>query len=321
MRRLIPILCLSIAICKWGNAQDTLAKKLDSLRTQPTTDSAAGKEFNIHRTAYNENTKITGKAFFTLLGTNFTQEVTGPFHSTGKTWTKVGAFAVIEGGLFLADKSIRSWAIDLMGRNEKLQNTSQYITNFGGTWETYTLAAFGAYGFIFKSEKVKTTTLLALQSYLASGAMQFVVKYLTGEQRPSYIDPDNAPPGPKFHGPSFAFRIGGSNTAFPSGHTTAVFAAATVFAEEYRDRPLVPIISYTAATLVGLSRITENAHWASDVFAGAALGYVTGLQVVRNYHRFAYLKNHPKKTPVRSISFGTEYNFDHVEPSLIIGLR
>jgi hypothetical protein len=30
---------------------------------------------------------------------------------------------------------------------------------------------------------------------------------------------------------------------------------------EYKDRPLVPLISYSAATLIGLSRITENAHW------------------------------------------------------------
>ena len=98
--------------------------------------------------------------------------------------------------------------------------------------------------------------------------------------------------------------------------STAAFAAATVFAREYKDHLWVPILSYSAATLIGLSRITENAHWASDVFAGAALGYVTGLQVVRNYHRYAYLKNH--KTPVKSVSFDVQFNYDHIEPALVV---
>ena len=114
-----------------------------------------------------------------------------------------------------------------------------------------------------------------------------------------------------FRGPSFSLKHG--STAFPSGHTTAAFAAATVFAQEYRDRLWVSILSYSAASLIGLSRITENAHWASDVFAGAALGYVTGLQVVRNYHRYAYLKNHT--TPVARISWDVQFNYDHIEPA------
>ncbi len=40
-------------------------------------------------------------------------------------------------------------------------------------------------------------------------------------------------------------------------------------------------ISYPLATLVGLSLIDSEDHWASDVFAGAALGYVVGRAVVR----------------------------------------
>ncbi|HEV7620646.1 MAG TPA: phosphatase PAP2 family protein [Flavisolibacter sp.] len=296
---------------------DTLIKKLDSLHLQK--DSAAGKKINVNKTAYNENTKMTIPVYIALLGTDFTQEITGPFHTTGKSWGKVAAFAVIEGGLFFADKSIQSYATKLMDRNDKFRKVSHYVTNFGATYEGYTLAAFGLYGYIFKSEKVKTTTYLATQSYLVAGAMQFVLKYLSGEQRPNYNDPNHGSPAPIFHGPAFSFKQGGSTTGFPSGHTTAAFAAATVFAEEYRDQTLIPVIAYSAATLIGLSRITENAHWATDVFAGAALGYVTGLQVVRNYHRYAYMQNH--KSPIRSMSFNVHYNYDHIEPALILSLR
>ncbi len=319
MGKLIFILFLGLCLTQHSNAQqaDTLIKKLDSLHTKK--DSAGGKKININKTAYNERTKINVPVYFVLLGTDFTQEITGPFHSNGKTWSKVAGFAVIEGGLFLADKSVQTYATNLMGRNTNFRGLSHYVTNFGASYEGYTLAAFGLYGWIFKSDKTKTTTLLATQSYLVAGAMQFLIKYITGEQRPNYVDPNHGAPAPIFHGPGFAFKQGGSTTAFPSGHTTAAFAAATVFAEEYHDRPIVPIIAYSAATLIGLSRITENAHWASDVFAGAALGYITGLQVVRNYHRYAYLQNH--KSPVTSMSFGAHYNYDHIEPSLVLHLK
>jgi membrane-associated phospholipid phosphatase len=38
------------------------------------------------------------------------------------------------------------------------------------------------------------------------------------------------------------------------------------------------------ATLVGLSRIYHDAHWASDVALGAAIGTFGGLKVVRYSH-------------------------------------
>ena len=42
---------------------------------------------------------------------------------------------------------------------------------------------------------------------------------------------------------------------------------------------------YGGATLVGASRIYNNAHWASDVALGAAIGTFTGLKVVRYSHQ------------------------------------
>jgi membrane-associated phospholipid phosphatase len=41
---------------------------------------------------------------------------------------------------------------------------------------------------------------------------------------------------------------------------------------------------YGGATMVGLSRMYNNKHWASDVVVGAAIGTFSGLAVVR-YHR------------------------------------
>ena len=41
---------------------------------------------------------------------------------------------------------------------------------------------------------------------------------------------------------------------------------------------------YGGATLVGLSRMYNNAHWASDVALGAAIGTFAGLKTVRYSH-------------------------------------
>ncbi len=65
-----------------------------------------------------------------------------------------------------------------------------------------------------------------------------------------------------------------------AGHTSTAFAVATVFAKMYADKPVIPILAYTTASMVGLSRLTEHTHWASDIFVGAALGYLCGNQVM-----------------------------------------
>lgn len=69
--------------------------------------------------------------------------------------------------------------------------------------------------------------------------------------------------------------------SFPSGHTSVAFTMATVIAKRYNNTKIVPVISYTLATLVGLSRITEDAHWLSDCIVGGALGYGIGSLTVK----------------------------------------
>lgn len=77
--------------------------------------------------------------------------------------------------------------------------------------------------------------------------------------------------------------IKATNSSFPTLHTQTAFSIAAALAEEYCANSYVPPIAYGLATLVGLSRINDNKHWASDVFFVAAIGYVVGKAVVR-YH-------------------------------------
>lgn len=78
--------------------------------------------------------------------------------------------------------------------------------------------------------------------------------------------------------------------SFPSGHTTAAFAAAAALTTEIsRHHPeakwWVGTIMFGGATLMGVSRLYHNEHWASDVAAGAAVGSFGGWKIVRYMHQ------------------------------------
>jgi len=296
---------------------DTLIKKLDSLNQK--VDSAGGvQNNNTSPQAYNELTQFTPSSFFLLEWSNLKQSFTKPFHMSRKDWGKLGKFVVITGALSFLDEPIQKRALDIREHNATLRSISQQITNFGGPYEGYTLAALGAYGFLFHKKKMQTTTLLALQSYITGAAVESVLKFLSGRQRPYVVNPKQGEPEPTFRGPFHAMRDAQGNrlnSSFPSGHTTVAFAAATVYALEYKNKPWVPVFAYTAASLIGISRITQNAHWATDVLAGAALGYLTGRQVVNNYHRYAKLK--APKQQKNFVSFSLGYGNGQLIPSLV----
>ncbi|MEO6705492.1 MAG: phosphatase PAP2 family protein [Ginsengibacter sp.] len=318
IKKWVFIIVLSVPYA--GFAQDTLINKLDSLSRKK--DSAGQQINNINPNAYNQRTDLDFKSYFVLLGSSLKQEFTKPFHMSGKDWRNFGIFTGATAGLFLANKPIQKAALKFRNRNTGFNDISKNVTKFGGLYEGYTLLGLTAYGLVFKDKKIVTTTLLATQSYITAGALQVVLKYLAGETRPSYYGPDQIA-SPRFLGPFSKVQknANGKKTysSFPSGHTTVAFAAATVFASEYRDKPIIPIVAYSAASLIGISRITENMHWFTDVVVGAALGFLSGKQVVNNYHRYAKLKA-PDQAK-NSISFTINYSYGHIEPGLVYKFR
>lgn len=119
--------------------------------------------------------------------------------------------------------------------------------------------------------------------FVAMGATG-LLKGMLGRARPYVSDATN----PR----DFRFGAGFSTSdrqSFPSGHTTTAFAAAAAVTSEIRRLqpkalPYVATVMYGGATLVGLSRMYHDKHWASDVALGAAIGTFSGLKVVRYSH-------------------------------------
>lgn len=180
-------------------------------------------------------------------------------------WKRVGAFALTTGALFFSDQTVHDWMQDR--RSESLDDLTRIgLEPFGAK---YTLAFCGAlygYGLLAKNRKSESTALLAVESFALASIFVRIPKNLFGRQRPNS--------GSDVSSFDFKGPLGGSS--FPSGHTIAVFSAATVIANQYRETVWVPVVSYSIAGLAGLSRIYDNHHWSSDVFAGAVLGIAIG---------------------------------------------
>jgi len=316
---MVIYLLMIIPLVGVAQQKDTLIKKLDSTnKVQP--DTSKNRHNDIQQENYNEVTKLTARTYFLLLASDIKQQFSAPFHIKQKDYSKLAIFGLATGVMIASDESINRFAVNIRNNNESVVGVSKYVTRFGGQYEAIVLVGLGMYGFVFKNEKLKTTTLLATQAYISSALIFESMKFLSGRQRPNYYDPKTGENDPTWHGPIYQFKKTpegtkppvNSYTSFPSGHTTLAFAAATVFAMEYRDRPLVPIIAYSAASLIGISRITENKHWASDVFVGATLGYLCGKQVVNNYHRYNKLQKQKQ-----SLSFNINYFGGKLLPGVV----
>lgn len=126
-------------------------------------------------------------------------------------------------------------------------------------------------GYIRHDDREVNTALLATEAYGDSVVINLAMKAVTRRERPSDVAPNGNFEDTFFSGNKSPLK----GSSFPSGHSTAVWSVATIVAERYRHRgkPWVPVLAYTLATAISCSRITEAAHFPSDVWLGASLGY------------------------------------------------
>ncbi len=98
----------------------------------------------------------------------------------------------------------------------------------------------------------------ATESLIASTLVTYGLKYSSQRARP---DSD-------------------TRTSFPSGHTQISFCSATNLAISYGFWAAIP--AYGMAVMTGLSRLADDAHWFSDIVAGAAIGTLFGRAAFRH---------------------------------------
>lgn len=130
-------------------------------------------------------------------------------------------------------------------------------------------ASFYVVGFFDKNPYARETGLFGAEALADVTILDLAMKGVTRRLRPA----DIAPHG-DFSDSFFRANTHPFSSSFPSGHSISAFAVATVIARRYgRRHKWVPYVAYGAAGLVGFSRLPLHAHFPSDVFLGAALGY------------------------------------------------
>jgi membrane-associated phospholipid phosphatase len=77
---------------------------------------------------------------------------------------------------------------------------------------------------------------------------------------------------------------------------------------QYRESVWAPIVAYSVATGVGLSRLTLDKHWLSDVLVGGVVGHIIGRLVVRN-HRSRHHMTLPVDDALGSLPFAVTFSF------------
>jgi membrane-associated phospholipid phosphatase len=142
-----------------------------------------------------------------------------------------------------------------------------------------------AAGRLGHDQRLAELGLFGTEALIVGEGTASLMKDTFGRARP-YVD---TVPTPTNWQALRGFSSGEKYRSFPSGHTVAAFAAAAaVSAETSTWWPhaiyVIGPTMYGGAALVGLSRMYENRHWASDVIMGAAIGTFAGTKVVR-YHR------------------------------------
>jgi len=219
-----------------------------------------------------------------------------PFKWKAKQWGTLAGVTGIWLVTYAYDKEIYDYI--QKNRSGAGNSASTYLLEPWGSGIYSVPLLAGIYIFSNKNTRHRRVALTGLKAYILSGGAAALTKNIFHRHRPYEDDP----PYPYHWDGPLPFRL--DHASFPSGHTTAAFAVASVLAFGYNDKPWIGITSYTVASLVGLSRINDDKHWASDVVAGAALGSFIGITLSKvNFKHLSISPEYSQRGPGLHISY------------------
>jgi len=207
--------------------------------------------------------------YIKLLWNDTGMVVTGPAHWDGEDWMYAGFSAAGIGVAASLDGTIKDRVqAHRTAGEDRFFNRFQ---NFGSVWSFGVIGAFDIWGEAAGDATAKNTAMDALTaSIIGPGLIGTSLKNVVGRVRPGSATR------------TFEFKPFTNNQSFPSGHAAQAFAVATAIAENYPEW-WVQTLCYGSAGLVGYARIEQNAHYASDVVAGALLGWWVARAVVHRH--------------------------------------
>jgi len=214
-----------------------------------------------------------GQAYLIQCKDDFFHLLTSPGQWQGPDIMNLAAVFGTGTVFFTLDQDIFNWVAER--RSSFSQDLARIFTRAGdGAWLLGFCGTLYGLGEIFKKPDWRRTALLSLESLAISSVSVASLKFLVGRARPHAWEGSQS-----FH----PFSTSSRYTSFPSGHACAAFSVAASIAGESESRA-VDILVYSVATLAAVARVHDEAHWASDVLVGSALGYFIGRGIV-NLHR------------------------------------
>jgi len=172
-------------------------------------------------------------------------------------------------------------------KNQALQKAAFGLRTIAAPGAVIIGVSMYATGRVSNNDRLASLGLHGTEALFIGEGVGAVLKGFFGRARPfvdSTPNPDDWQLMRGFSGDKFQ--------SFPSGHSVAGFAAAAAVTAETsgwwpKSTYIIGPAMYGGAALVGLSRMYDNRHWASDVIMGAAIGTFAGMKVVR------YVNAHP----------------------------
>ncbi|MBC8646013.1 MAG: phosphatase PAP2 family protein, partial [Thermoanaerobaculia bacterium] len=267
-------MCLIGIVCAAACSTDNSLRRADPMQVSalgteslaPAVESSPPEQATLASLSSDRRDSFRFPAGFPgLLARDARQIATAPLGWDRSDWTKLGIGIAAIGGALLIDEELRQSV--QQNSNRTTRSVADAVRPFGEEYSWGVLGGFYLAGTVFKDDKAKAVAQDSLASSLiAAGVITPLLKATVGRDRP--------------HETQSTFARSANGRSFPSGHTTQAFAIASVVASHY-ESPWIQTAAYTLAGLVGWSRMEHNAHYASDVLAGALIGTVIGRSVVR----------------------------------------
>jgi membrane-associated phospholipid phosphatase len=259
--------------------KDSIAQKKDSIAQKK--DSIAQKKDSTIAVKKDSVALIPVKPDINYLKSYLVDSktiITAPYYWKAGEWIAASAVVGVGIVLYTQDAKIQTFVQRNKGTNTNLYLGYIFDPLGSGLYSLPSLGILYGYGAIWHNDKARETSLKGLEAFILTGVVVQIIKEMTQRHRPYANDPSNPY---LWNGPYNLIP----DASFPSGHSAAAFAVATVVSYSYKNIIWVPIICYTLASLTAIARVVENNHWASDAFIGSAIGFAVGRIVYHGSYR------------------------------------